>query len=302
MLDTTDRPRPFVIAVIAALAAVVGWAFLPTFAWMADKWVDDPQYSHGFLVPLFALYLWRRKGAAAHLGSASAPLLAATILVAAVGVRWLGGKLLFHQLDAAALLLTLFGIAAAVGGRKLVRGAAPAIAFLVFMVPLPYELERNVGGPLKVVATEASTFLLQTVGYPAVAEGNKILIDDATLGVEDACSGLKMLVTFSAFAAGAILTLDRTLFEKFIIALGVVPIAVLTNVLRVTATGVTYTLTADPGVRHFTHDFYGWLMMPLGLGLLAFQLWCLSRLVVPTRAAPAAVVPLVAAPRYAAAY
>jgi exosortase/archaeosortase family protein len=89
-----------------------------------------------------------------------------------------------------------------------------------------------------------------------------------------------MLVTFSAFAAGAVLLLERTLFEKAMVILGIVPIAVFTNVLRVTATGVTYTMVTDPEARHFLHDLYGWLMMPTGLGLLALQLWCLSRLVI----------------------
>jgi exosortase len=277
MPNTTDRLRLFVLA---GLALVVGWAFLPTLTWMSDKWADDPQYSHGFLVPLFAGYLLWRKGTANLLGGTPSALVAGAFLVVALGVRWLGGKLLFYQLDALALLLTLLGVAAAVGGWKLVRGAAPAVAFLVFMVPLPYEMERNVGGPLKVIATEASTYFLQTLGYPAVAEGNRILIDEHVLGVEDACSGLKMLVTFSAFGAGAVLLLDRTLFEKLMIALGVVPIAVFTNVVRVTVTGVTYTLTTDPDARHFTHDLYVWLMMPMGLGLLALQLWCLNRMVI----------------------
>lgn len=290
MLNTTDRPRLFALL---ALAAAVGWAFLPTLAWMAEKWADDPQYSHGFLVPLFAGYLLWRKGAETLLRGPAAPVLGGLILLAALAVRMIGGKLLLHQLDAVALLLTLFGVAAAIGGRTLALGSAGAIAFLAFMVPLPYEMERNVGGPLKVVATEGSTFLLQTVGYPAVAEGNRILIDEHVLGVEDACSGLKMLVTFSAFAAGAVLTLDRTIFEKLMIGLGVVPIAVATNILRVTATGITFTMTTDPDTRHFTHDLYGWLMMPVGLALLGLQLWCLNRLVIRTE--PADVIPLVPA-------
>lgn len=292
MPHTADRPRLFALL---GLALVAGWAYLPTLTWMAGKWADDPQYSHGFLVPLFSAYLLWRKGAGSLLGGRPAPVLGGAVLAVAVAVRWLGGKLLLNQLDAAALLLTLSGLAAAVGGWKLARGSAPAVLFLVFMVPLPYEMERNLGGPLKTVATEASTYLLQTLGYPAVAEGNRILIDENTLGVEDACSGLKMLVTFSAFAAGAVLMLDRTLFEKLMVVLGVVPIAVFTNVLRVTATGVTYTMVADPDARHFAHDLYGWLMMPAGLALLALQLWCLGRLLVrPVLTDPGAgeVVPL----------
>lgn len=280
MSNTTPNSPPLSGPLLVAAVAVVGWAFLPTFQFMLDKWVTDPQYSHGFLVPVFSAYLLWRVGKAGLAAGTPAPFLAVAVLIVALGLRWLAGGLMFHQLDAAALLLSVGGLVLAVGGTKLLRAAAPAIGFLIFMVPLPYELERNVGGPLKVVATHASTYLLQTLGLPAIAEGSLILIDDVRLGVVDACSGLKMLMTFSAFAVGAVLLVDRTRFEKLMVLLGIVPIAVVTNVLRITATGVAHTLTHDKGTLDFLHDLHGWLMMPVGLGLLWTQLWALDRLVV----------------------
>src|SRR5579885_2017467 len=122
-------------ALLAACAAVIGWAFLPTLDWMADKWASDPQYSHGFLVPFFSGYLlWRAaKAGSLTLGPPSLPL-GGSLLAVALGLRWLAGGLLFHQLDAAALLLSLAGLAAAAGGARLARTAAPAILFLLFMV------------------------------------------------------------------------------------------------------------------------------------------------------------------------
>lgn len=268
------------------------WAFWPTFDFMVEKWISDPQYSHGFLVPIFCGYLlFRRYHAGVSWLSRPRPLIAGFVLLMMLALRALAGKWLFHQLDALALLGSLSALALAFGGSRLVKATAPAILFLLFMVPLPYEMEKNVGGPLKTVATWASTFLLQTFGYPAIAEGNIILIDEVRLGVVDACSGLKMLMTFSAFAFGAVLILDRTWFEKFLIVLGIVPIAVLTNTLRIVATGIAHTLTHDKDTQNLIHDINGWLMMPLGLAFLAFQLWCLTRLVVrmepPASAAPA---------------
>jgi exosortase len=283
MSNTTNTPPStrLPVGLLVAAAVAVGWAFWPTISWMAEKWSSDPQYSHGFLVPLFSGYLLWRAAKAGRL-SAGHPsvLLGGLILALAVGVRWLAGGLLFQQLDCLALLLSLVGLAVAGGGVRLARVAAPAVIFLIFMVPLPYDVERNVGGPLKVVATQSSTFLLQTLGYPAIAEGHVILIDDVRLGVVDACSGLKMLMTFAAFAVGAVLLTDRSRFEKLMILLGIVPIAVVTNVLRITATGIAHTITHDKATVDFLHDLHGWLMMPVGLGLLGLQLWCLSRLVV----------------------
>ena len=63
--------------------------------------------------------------------------------------------------------------------------------------------------------------------------------------------------------------------------MAIVPIAVLTNVLRITATGLSYAHFGESKqTMTFLHDLYGWFMMPAGLGLLFFQLWCLNRLVV----------------------
>ncbi|OWK43572.1 exosortase/archaeosortase family protein [Fimbriiglobus ruber] len=272
-------PLALLWPLIPAVALVV-WAFFPTFEFMYGKWVSDPQYSHGFLVPLFSAYVLWRGGLARLIGGGPWPIVGCTILVAALGLRWLAGGLLFYQLDALALMMSLIAVTLAVGGVRMLKGAAPALLFLVFMVPLPYEIEQNVGAPLKLVATTASTYLLQTIGHPAIAEGNVILIDDVTLGVVDACSGLKMLMTFAAFAVGAVILLDRTRFEKLMILLGIVPIAIVTNVLRITATGVAYTMTQEKATLHFLHDLHGWLMMPLGLALLGLQLWALGRLVV----------------------
>ena len=148
------------------------------------------------------------------------------LLGVVAALRVAAGTLLFHQLDALSFLLGLAAASLAAGGVPLLRRAGPAILFLVFMIPLPYELERNVGQPLKTAATVCSTFLLQTLGQPAIRDGNLILIDEVRLGVVDACSGLKMLMTFAAFSVGAVLLMRRTRFEKLMVVLGIVPIAV----------------------------------------------------------------------------
>jgi exosortase len=272
---------PFPVLTLAALAGLLGWAYFPTLEFLIGKWAGDPQYSHGFLVPVFSAFLLYRNGdAAGPWVSRPLPVAGGAVLALAFAMRAAGGGLLFHQLDAASLLVALAGIALAFGGARLARRVGPAILFLVFAFPLPFELERDVGGPLKTVATYASTFLLQTCGLPAIAEGNVILIDEVRLGVVDACSGLKMLMTFAAFSVGAVLLARRTVFEKLMVLLGIVPIALLTNVLRITATGISLTVSPDKATAAFLHDLHGWLMMPAGLALLALELWVLGRLVV----------------------
>jgi exosortase len=264
---------------LVALVGLLAWAYLPMLRVFFDKWVNDPQYSHGFLVPFFSAYLLRRAWAGEPAEFCPAPFVGGLLLVVVFGMRALAGSLLFHQLDAASLLLALMAISVMMGGFALLKRTAPAILFLMFMIPLPYELERNVGQPLKDAATASSTFLLQVVGQPAIRDGNVILIDEVKLGVVDACSGLKMLVTFAAFAVGAVLLMRRTRFEKMMVLLGIVPIAILANVLRITATGLGLVWIADAKTNDFLHDLHGWLMMPVGLALLGVEVWVLRKLV-----------------------
>lgn len=280
-------PRRVLVWQLAALGGLFVWAYLPMLRVFADKWLHDPQYSHGILVPFFSAYLLRRAYLAGPISLLPRPLLACGLLVVALAMRIVAGMLLFHQLDAASLLLVFAAASLAIGGWPLLKRTGPAIGFLVFMVPLPYELERNVGQPLKAAATEGSTYLLQTLGQPAVRDGNLILIDEVRLGVVDACSGLKMLVTFAAFSVGAVLLMDRTRFEKLMVLLGIAPIAIASNVLRIAATGLGYAVFASKNMADVMHDVNGWLMMPVGLALLALEVWVLKRLVVAEANAPA---------------
>lgn len=265
---------------LAALAALLGWAYFPMLRVFFDKWANDPQYSHGFLVPFFSAYLVWKAWKNGPLEPKPLPVLGCTLLAGMLVPRLAAGSLLFHQLDAASFLVSLVAIVLVGGGVPLLKRTGPAILFLAFMVPLPYELERNVGQPLKTAATISSTFMLQTLGQPAIRDGNLILIDEVRLGVVDACSGLKMMVTFAAFSFGAVLLMERSRFEKFMVLLGIVPVAVIANVMRITVTGLGHIWLHDANVLEFLHDFYGWMMMPVGLGLLALEVWCLKRLVV----------------------
>lgn len=282
--NSTIAPAPtefrFVPWQLVSLAALLGWAYLPMLRVFADKWLNDPQYSHGLLVPFFSSFLIWKAWKAAPPSPAPLPVLGCSLLAFCLIMRAAAGSLLFQQLDAASFLLALAGLVLACGGVPLLKITGPAILFLGFMVPLPYELERNVGQPLKTAATISSTFLLQTLGQPAIRDGNLILIDEVRLGVVDACSGLKMMVTFAAFSVGAALLMQRSRFEKLMVLLGIIPIAIAANVLRITATGMSFVLFSDQKTVEFLHDFHGWVMMPIGLALLALELWCLRRLVV----------------------
>src|SRR5262245_55370319 len=259
--------RPTIALLFAALAVCV-WSYWTTLGDIVERWTSDPQYSHGFLVPVFSLYLlWRGRGRLA--GADLRPRWWGVGVVFLAAVMRLAGHFFYQPwLDAGSLLVCLTGIAAAAGGRRALAWAAPAILFLVFMLPLPFRFQTMLGATLQQVATAASTYALQTLGVPAVADGNVILLTNTKLGVVEACSGLSMLVTFFALASAVAILVPRSPAEKVVIVASAVPIAVLANVVRITATGVLFEVGRDEAARAVFHDLAGWLMMPLALGLL----------------------------------
>jgi exosortase len=269
------------VLLLAGATVCLLWAYWPTLATMSERWSSDAQYSHGFLVPIFAAaILWFRRERFPT-GKLEPSLRAGLLwLLAGLAMHLLGGRLAVEPLDAFSLLPTLVGLCLLMGGWAALRWAWPAIAFLGFMLPLPYQVELFLAHPLRRVATTATTYLLQLLGFPALAEGNVILIDDLRLGVIDACSGLGMLVTFFALSTAFALVIERPLLDRLVLVVSAIPIALIANIVRITATAVAHRTLGSAAGNALTHDLAGWLMMPLALGLLWLEMTYLRRLLV----------------------
>jgi exosortase len=251
---------------------------------MAERWASDPQYSHGFLVPVFALViLWARRDRL-QIEQLAPSWWGLAFLLSGL-LLWLGGAHIYlESVEAFSLLPTLAGLCVLVGGWAALRWAWPALAFLGFMLPLPFQVDQFLAQPLRRVATACSTYLLQLLGFPALAEGNVILIGELRLGVADACSGLGMLVTFFALATAMALVIRRSLADRVVLVVSAIPIALIANILRITATAAAHATPGSTAATGWLHDVSGWLMMPLALGLLGLELWYLDRLFVPAEA------------------
>jgi exosortase len=284
-LETTALPSTRTVLIAVVLIAAVLWSFWTTLASLAERWTTDAHYSHGFLVPVFALVLLAyRRGMLQHVVVSTTSGAAACglgILSAAVLVRLAAARLYVEPLDAFTLLPTLAGAALVVGGWPALRWCWPAIAFLAFMLPLPFQIETALAQPLRRWATHMSVYLLQTLGYPALADGNIILLEDARLGVADACSGLGMLMTFFALATAMALVIRAPLVDRLVLVVSAVPIAVFVNIVRILATAMAHRSLGPDMAQTIMHDLAGWLMMPLAVALLYLELRLLGVLLVP---------------------
>jgi exosortase len=265
--------------VLAALTLTFLWAYWTTLEELAEEWSQDPQYSHGYLVPVVAVALvwFRRRQFAAQPMQPS--LWGIALLLLGTGIRLASAYLYYFWPDRISILPVVAGVCVAVGGWRALRWAWPSIVFLVFMMPLPSSLQGLLTDPLQHVATESATYLLQTLGLPAQAEGNVILLSEVDLGVVEACNGLRMMVTFFAVAAAVVLLLQPEWWQALVILISAIPIAIICNVVRLVTTGILYETVGEDIAQFAFHGWPGpWLMMALASALLYLELVLLSRL------------------------
>ena len=265
---------------LIALGGIWLWAYWPTLAEIAERWATNPMYSHGYLVPVFAAYmLWHRRGMIR--GEIVRPSWwGVPWLVVGIVLHLASARFYFDWIGAVSILFVLTGLGIAWGGTKVWRWAWPAIGFLIFMLPLPFQIEVALAYPLQRLVTLASTYVLQTIGFAAIAEGNIIIMGDTRIGVVEACNGLGMLVTFFAMTTAIALLLHRSFLTKAFIVVSAVPIALLANIVRITITGTLAETVGAEAADAFFHGFLGLLMLPLALGMLWIELKVLAALLI----------------------
>ena len=267
-------------------------AYAPNLIGLCDTWRNDENYSHGFLVVPIALFiLWRRLTEipweeSDKFGSAS--LWGWVFLAAVLVVRAAAYERSFLWVETATILPAIVGLTWAFGGWPLLYRAWPAIFFLVFMLPLPVHVNGLIALPLQGIAATGSYFLLQLLGFWVVQQGNVLHVTTPfgtrPLDVALACSGLKMLMTLAATVTATIMLLPLTGFplarwKQFALLASAVPIALVSNMIRIVATGWCYYYLQGEHATEWAHDISGWMMMPLALVLVGLELQLLSWLI-----------------------
>jgi exosortase len=287
--DLREPEQATPLIVVALLTGLLIYSYWPGLLNAKASW-SNPQYSHGWIVPLctLALLFWWRKPVD-HVTS-TARMAGLGLLAGSFLVRLICAHFRIITIDMYTFVPAVAGIVLMAGGWSMFRWAWAPIATLFFMFPLPDEATRYLLGPLQTLATMVSTYALQTFGLDAYREGNKIVLGDSqVLGVVDACAGLRMLTIFVWLALMIVLVSGGEWWDNLIIAASAIPIALIVNSTRITITGVMYTIDPVMAEKIF-HDWAGYFMMPMALGLLFFVQWLLSKLVVTEEFTPTAVV------------
>jgi exosortase len=260
-----EKRRPglratLVVLVLLGLLAGLYAGILRDLAW---QWWDDPNYTHGFLVPLFSGFLvWQRRKALAAL-PATGSWIGLPVLLAGVGALLLGEIGAENFLMRSSLIVVVAGLVLFHLGQESFRLLAFPLLFLFFMVPLPATLFYAVAFPLQTLAARNAAWTLDALGVPVLLDGNVIHLPKLSLGVAEACSGIRSLISlFSVAVAWAALTLPGIVAMAVFVA-AVIPITILANAGRVVITGLIGQWFGVEYAQGFFHTFSSWLVFVL---------------------------------------
>ena len=233
--------------------------FIP-FSTLYHIWMTNGDYSYGILIPLISLYfLWEQKNILANTRIRSywpiLPVLVLFILISLYGILGSSGNVAMPALPILIILFSIFCF-----GLEFLKKAALPLCFLIFMIPLPASLDRTIGVFLKSISSDVGGLLLRALGYSVYVSGNVIDLGVTKLQVVDACSGLRFV--FPLLALGVVYSkfFEKVFWKQVVCVLITVPIAILTNILRIAIAGIlTYSFGSEMA-EGFFHDFQGWVI------------------------------------------
>jgi len=253
----TWRPLAVPGLIFAALLALL---YCNPVAYLVQQWWTDGNYSHGFLVPIVSGYLlWQRRKALA-----TAPVrehwIGWPVLLLGVFCLLLGDVGAENFLLRSSLIIIVAGLVLIHVGTTAFRLVAFPLAYLFFMIPLPATVFYKLALPLQRLAALNSAWMLDVLGVPVLLDGNVIHLSSVTLGIAEACSGIRLLITLLALAvAWAYLTLP-SLTAMVVFVASSVPITIVANAARVAITGLLAQSFGAQYAEGFFHTFSGWLV------------------------------------------
>lgn len=252
----------------AILAGLVVWLYSSILFRLALQWWTDPNFSHGFFVPAFSIFvLWQNRAKLLALprtpSSWGLPIIVLGLLTLTVGV--LGAELFLSRTS---LLILMAGLVIYFLGWKFFRAVLFPWAFLVLMIPIPAIIFNQITFPLQLLASKVAAAVLPLFGVPVLREGNVINLPEMALEVAEACSGIRSLMSLTTLAIIYGYLMETRTSIRVLLAVASIPIAVAANSLRIIGTGLLVQYWDPDKAEGFFHAFSGWLIFVVSLGML----------------------------------
>lgn len=281
-------PLTLVVSAVAILGAL--WLAFPDFfrvqVYIATLQPSD--WGHVFVVPLIACwFVWLRRDEllSRPLRPSWSGLAIVVLGILIYMVAMMGPKQLIHHLTRSfGVLVTGFGLVILFMGWQSLRVVGFPFAYLFMfgivisdriMTPVTYELQD--------ISAKGAWLFLYVTGFDTDLSGNTLTLfengEAYPLNVAEACSGMRMLVAFLALGtAMAYVGLSRTWQRVLLILLGV-PVAIFVNVLRVVTLGMLSRYDSNLASGDF-HTFVGLVWLVPAFVIFILLMWVVRKLVV----------------------
>lgn len=222
-------------------------------------------YSHALFIPAICLFfVWRQRAALGRAPLAPSPLLGYPLLLAGCLMLLLGDFLGFMTMVHFSLLPVICGLCFLMLGRPATRLLWFPLAFLFFMLPMPYSLISVISFKSKMLATESAVQLGQWLTLNLVQDGSFVYLgSEDRLLVGDVCGGMRSLIALLAF--GALMAyISKTRGWARIVILIISPaVAIAANVARIFFLCVIGYFWGSESATGLVHD-------ASGIGIFAF--------------------------------
>jgi exosortase len=287
-----------------AIAAALAFVYFATLVKLSRDWWSDENYSHGLLIPfIIAFIIWQVRGKFEENHSPRATRLGAIGVGLSLIGLWAGtaGAELFVQRGS--LVLMMASVAIYFFGFRILRLVTVPLFLLALAIPIPQIIFNRIAFPLQLFASRCAVAAMSFFEIPVLRQGNVIELmplgakEPKRLAVVEACSGIRSLMTLVTLAVVyAYFTRPRvaqtsvsdsptkafyatfTFWRSLILVVAAVPIAILTNAVRVSGTGVLAHYYGTKVADGFFHTFSGWVIYIVAAGLLFATGWALDRI------------------------
>ena len=243
---------------------------------MFRVWTVNEEYSHGFFLPLIAIYiLWQRNVTLSQLPYRGS-YFGVFVVCAGLMLGLMGDLGTLYTVIQYGFLVAIFGVVLSVTGISTFKHYFFPLLILVFMVPLPSFIYKSLSSELQLVSSQIGVGVIQLFDIPVYLEGNVIDLGKMKLQVVEACSGLRYLFPLSALAYILALMYQAKIFLKAIVFLSSIPVTVTMNSLRIGLIGVTVDIWGKKAAEGLLHDFEGWVVFMSSLAIIILEIRLLS--------------------------
>jgi exosortase len=259
---------PWTWIAVAGAGAVALYG--PLFPSLIREWTEFPSLSHGFAIPAIAAYLiWARRDRLRTLPLSTStwglPVLVLGLAALVAGVR--GEEPFLARIS---LPVTLLGLTMLLAGPKITGVTWIGIAYLAFMIPLPYQTLKLIMYRSRLLDAAVSAHALGWLGVPVYHEGVLLHLPNMTLEVADDCSSIPAIAALLSLGVAYAAMAPRPMALRAILIGATLPFAITANIVRITTTAAAVYYVGPWTLRTLYHHFNGTVNFLLTFLLLLF--------------------------------